>query len=387
MIKKILITVLALSLSASAQSSKPITINSSTGALIYPPAAVTAQKAINAQPAKAYEITPVDGGNITLTDGGTSFYTSEASSGTIVSPSTITLPQADAYPAGTTITISDNWYASTGAYLTFVAGSGDTILVFGVSDGSVPIYLGSTGNSGWTQFISDGVSQWKYSAASSEDWYMTLQGNPTTGYNPANVSITGGSISELNSFLNTSISNGAALWTPSNFIVPLSLKIPVTSTADIQQWYFGASKVAYVNYIGTGTFGSVGIGGGGNYISGGVSWILRTGVGTNTLQLEGGSGDNKIDSLRFEGLANIEVEGDTADDHETTISFQEPTGNDTNYRFAKSATTTTGDVVSVITKTDTGDPTGGYEGQMCINTFDTNVKIYAGSAWRTVADW
>jgi hypothetical protein len=38
----------------------------------------------------------------------------------------------------------------------------------------------------------------------------------------------------------------------------------------------------------------------------------------------------------------------------------------------------------VITKTDTGDPTG-VEGMIVINTFDNNVKIYADAAFRTLA--
>ena len=52
-------------------------------------------------------------------------------------------------------------------------------------------------------------------------------------------------------------------------------------------------------------------------------------------------------------------------------------------------TATTGNIQMAITKTDTGDPAAGisYEGLMCINTFDNNVKIYADGAWRSLATW
>ncbi len=40
-----------------------------------------------------------------------------------------------------------------------------------------------------------------------------------------------------------------------------------------------------------------------------------------------------------------------------------------------------------ISKTDTGDPAGGIEGQVCVNTFDKTIKIYGGGAWCTVATW
>jgi len=43
-------------------------------------------------------------------------------------------------------------------------------------------------------------------------------------------------------------------------------------------------------------------------------------------------------------------------------------------------------IPTVITKTDTGDPTGA-EGILSINTFDNNVKIFADGAWRTLATW
>lgn len=45
-----------------------------------------------------------------------------------------------------------------------------------------------------------------------------------------------------------------------------------------------------------------------------------------------------------------------------------------------------GIVPVVITKTDTGDPTG-VPSALCINTFDNNVKIYADGAWRQLASW
>jgi hypothetical protein len=40
-----------------------------------------------------------------------------------------------------------------------------------------------------------------------------------------------------------------------------------------------------------------------------------------------------------------------------------------------------------IIKTDTGDPVTGIEGQLCINTYDNNVKIFADGAWRSLATW
>jgi hypothetical protein len=43
------------------------------------------------------------------------------------------------------------------------------------------------------------------------------------------------------------------------------------------------------------------------------------------------------------------------------------------------------EVVGVITKTDTGDPAYGYEGLICINTFDNTVKVYGDGGWRTIA--
>ena len=43
--------------------------------------------------------------------------------------------------------------------------------------------------------------------------------------------------------------------------------------------------------------------------------------------------------------------------------------------------------IQLITKTTTGNLTPGYEGQMVINTFDNNLKIYADSGWRTLASW
>jgi hypothetical protein len=43
-------------------------------------------------------------------------------------------------------------------------------------------------------------------------------------------------------------------------------------------------------------------------------------------------------------------------------------------------------IPTVITKIDTGDPTGA-EGVLCINTYDNNVKIYAEGSWRQLASW
>ncbi len=41
----------------------------------------------------------------------------------------------------------------------------------------------------------------------------------------------------------------------------------------------------------------------------------------------------------------------------------------------------------VTIKIDTGDPASGEEGEICINTFDNTVKIYAEAAWRQLATW
>lgn len=46
----------------------------------------------------------------------------------------------------------------------------------------------------------------------------------------------------------------------------------------------------------------------------------------------------------------------------------------------------TGVLGVVVTKTDTGDPTG-IEGLFEINTFDNKVKIYADGAWRQLVTW
>jgi hypothetical protein len=41
---------------------------------------------------------------------------------------------------------------------------------------------------------------------------------------------------------------------------------------------------------------------------------------------------------------------------------------------------------TVLTKTDTGDPTGA-EGLFCINTYDNTFKVYADGGWRSLATW
>ncbi len=40
-----------------------------------------------------------------------------------------------------------------------------------------------------------------------------------------------------------------------------------------------------------------------------------------------------------------------------------------------------------IIKTDTGDPVSGIEGQLCVNTYDNTLKVYADAAWRSLATW
>jgi hypothetical protein len=42
---------------------------------------------------------------------------------------------------------------------------------------------------------------------------------------------------------------------------------------------------------------------------------------------------------------------------------------------------------TTTTKATTGNPASGIEGQICINTFDNNVKIYAEGGWRQIASW
>lgn len=43
--------------------------------------------------------------------------------------------------------------------------------------------------------------------------------------------------------------------------------------------------------------------------------------------------------------------------------------------------------VTIIVKTDTGDPTAGATGQMIINTVDNTLKQWADGAWRQLATW
>jgi hypothetical protein len=53
-------------------------------------------------------------------------------------------------------------------------------------------------------------------------------------------------------------------------------------------------------------------------------------------------------------------------------------------RVAKS---TTQEVPGVVIKTDTGDPSYSYDGMICINTFDNNIKMYGDSGWRELGTW
>ncbi len=43
--------------------------------------------------------------------------------------------------------------------------------------------------------------------------------------------------------------------------------------------------------------------------------------------------------------------------------------------------------LTVIVKTDTGDPSVVGNGILVINEFDNNVKLYADGAWRTLVSW
>jgi hypothetical protein len=83
---------------------------------------------------------------------------------------------------------------------------------------------------------------------------------------------------------------------------------------------------------------------------------------------------------------SIEIEGTTISANKAILSAQDPTDTRT-YRLANAPTTATLDVVAVLTKTDTGDPASGYEGQMVINTFDNTLKVYADAGWRQIATW
>jgi hypothetical protein len=40
-----------------------------------------------------------------------------------------------------------------------------------------------------------------------------------------------------------------------------------------------------------------------------------------------------------------------------------------------------------IVKTTTGDPSTAIEGDICINKYDNNVKIYADGGWRQLVTW
>jgi hypothetical protein len=83
---------------------------------------------------------------------------------------------------------------------------------------------------------------------------------------------------------------------------------------------------------------------------------------------------------------SIEIEGTTISANKAILSAQDPTGTRT-YRLANAPTTATLDVVAALTKTDTGDPASGYEGQMVINTLDNTLKVYADAGWRQIATW
>ncbi len=43
--------------------------------------------------------------------------------------------------------------------------------------------------------------------------------------------------------------------------------------------------------------------------------------------------------------------------------------------------------ITIPVKTDTGDPTGGQEGDMYVNTQDNAVRVFADAAWRDVVAW
>jgi hypothetical protein len=41
----------------------------------------------------------------------------------------------------------------------------------------------------------------------------------------------------------------------------------------------------------------------------------------------------------------------------------------------------------VVIKADTGDPAYSYDGMICINTYDNNIKMYGDSGWRQLVTW
>lgn len=86
------------------------------------------------------------------------------------------------------------------------------------------------------------------------------------------------------------------------------------------------------------------------------------------------------------GAQGLSFHGSTTDAHKTYFNSEDATGTRT-YRLRNAPTTSTLDVVAVLTKTDTGDPASGYEGQHVINTTDNTYKVYADGAWRQLATW
>ena len=44
-------------------------------------------------------------------------------------------------------------------------------------------------------------------------------------------------------------------------------------------------------------------------------------------------------------------------------------------------------IPGILIKTDTGNPAYFFDGMICINTFDNNIKMYADAAWRTLSSW
>lgn len=70
-----------------------------------------------------------------------------------------------------------------------------------------------------------------------------------------------------------------------------------------------------------------------------------------------------------------------------TLGFNHEATEVSTIMFPNASSVASGVLVGVVlTKTDTGDPTG-VEGFFCTNTFDNTFKVYADGGWRSLASW
>jgi len=109
-------------------------------------------------------------------------------------------------------------------------------------------------------------------------------------------------------------------------------------------------------------------------IDGSGSVGIKTASPTAKLHLPAGTATASTAPLKFtSGTANTTAETGAMEYSGTQLTFVR--------------TGTVREVIgTVLTKTDTGDPTGA-EGLFCINTNDNNFKVYAEGAWRSLATW